>query len=762
MSTDRHFAHGENFKCLLCFLDQVSAEDVNRANMKIIEESNLSLIRGGLELRLLLDKRELEEPETLLLLCAMAYARGSTAEKIHVLYYLMCSELLDANKFKRFRVKNSHKALRRRVIVLKKTYGGHCEASSTRILYEVSKHPSKKIVSRAALLLRLLKATNQETTQPDIDVAYIEEKRIENEIVLGSKGTNKRLRQIIEHGDASDGPRDKRSSAVLALTLSSNLDDFYAHLLQLYDDTPVNLDELYLHAFRTWIPQLSHGLNRKKRKGVINMLHSLLFISLREKRRFEALQIVNALLHHTSTHGKESWRLLIFQRYLSEEMDVKGFSSDLYQKFVDHLSDADKQVYLTLKFDVLVAHSRFAHALTLTDKLSIPEFHESVAIWLKTVEARLTILLIYMKQSVIVAILLEQLSKLSETSVKAAAGKTISEITRSLLRTVSKRFPIHLPLLKSLAALFLTMILAFEGSNVADLTLGEFRTIKLLIPDTAYAEKVTAVSVLAHKAGNLRLASRLLAALHSVQGSPCNSWEVWCCLGQLEMSRDNPVLGSTYLRTALRLAEKETGKANSFGSCLLFYGFSLHLQGLFEVAEGLYKAAQTIFKSNRNTSMYVLAKIAHAFLLWKSEAFEAAITVLQEAEEVLDSLLSIDRNNTVTLLYSALLATYGELGEMDKADYYFHQKLKKRINETRVAEGTTTIKAVLAAESWAVWRMTIAKVADIDLLDAISICLLPFPSTGEENVTVDEKTRGYLKRTWSLKVSRHLYALGDE
>ena len=752
---DQHFEHGDSFKCLLCFANEASVAGLERSRRAIKEESANSVVQGGLELKLLMDKRELEEPEALLLLFAGAYTSESTAETTHVYYHLLCSEFLDERKFKRFRVNNSNKALRRRLALLRKKYGADCTDSESRVLNEVSKHPVHVLSKRAGSILETIRKVNSEEVEglnflPSSVVAD----PIEAKIVVKAKSNKKRLRKIFSRRERNDNAVTTRSSALTMVRMASNLDDFYAHFLQLYDDSQVDLEALYVHAFQSWIPQLSRGQSRelspKCRRHLLNMLQSLLFISLREKRRFEALRLVHVLLQNTTTQHRNHWRLLVFKQYLSEEMDEKVFGNDLYVKFVDNLSFDDKHMYACLKFDVLVKHSRFVQALELTENIAMPFFKRSLAVWIKTTTCRLKILLVYMKETEIRQVVGDQLHKLrGEKENDKKSGSRLSELVQELVSEVSKRLPVHLPWLQSTFALLVTCTCAFEGQKAAALARKGLEQAKMTVSPETYANSLRVCALMAHDAGNLKLAQCLIAAMLREYGMEAFCWEIRSCLGLLEVSRDNAVKAADHLREAVIMAEQEKGRSASFGFCILFYAYSLQLQGKFHSAERLYKLAFDLFKSGRNLSMCARSLFALATLMWKCHAWDAAIVFLNKAERLIPYLAGREVGNPVTSIYGALAASHSQLGDKILADYYF-KKLALHSIDVRIAEGTATVELYRTVKSWDEWLNAVSLAGSLDHLDGITRCLLPFPSTGEQNMVLEDKHSATLFKTWNL------------
>ena len=751
-----HFEHGDSFKCLLCFAYEASVTELERSRRAIKEESANSLVQGGLELKLLMDKRELEEPEALILLFADAYTNESTAETTHVYYHRLCSEFLHENKFKRFRVNNSNKALRRRLAPLRKKYGTDCADSANRVLYEVSKHPVHVLTGRAGSILETIRKVNSEGVEGlNFLPSSVMADPIEAKIVVRARSNKKRLRKIFSRRERNDNAVTKGSSSLAMLRLASNLDDFFAHFLQMYDDSQVDLEALYVHAFQCWIPQLSGDqsseVSPKDRRNLLNMLQSLLFISLREKRRFEALRLVHVLLQNTAIQYRNYWRLLVIKQYLSEEMDEKVFGNDLYVKFADNLSFDDKHMYACLKFDVLVKHSRFVQALELSANISVSLFQSSLAVWIKTMECRLKILLVYMKETEICQMVEDQLLKLrGEKENDKKSGSKLSELVQELVSEVSKRFPVHLPWLQSTVALLVTCIDAFEGQEAAALARKGFELTKVVVPSETYRNSLKVCALMAYDAGNLKLAQCLLTTILKEFGKEAFCWEIRSCLGLLEASRDNVVQAADHLEEAVILAEMEKGRSASFASCILFYAYSLQLQEKFRSAEGLYMFALGLFKADRNPSMCVRTLFALATLMWKCQAWEAAIKVLCRAELLLPSLAGREVGNPKASLYAALAASHGMAGHKRHADHYF-RKLAVNVIDARVAEGTSTFQLYIAVNSWAEWLQAVSLAGPVDHLDGITRCLLPFPSTGEQNMVLEDKHDATIFRAWSLK-----------
>ena len=754
---DQHFEHGDSFNCLLCFTNEASEVELERSRLAIEEESANSVVQGGLKLKLLMDKRELEETEALLLLFAGAYTNESTAETTHVYYHLLCSEFLDKSKFKRYRVNNSNKALRRRLALLRKKYGADCADSASRVLNEVSKHPVHVLSKRAGSILETIRKVNSEEVEGlNFLPSSIVADPIEASIVVRAKSNKKRLRKIFSRSERNDDAVTTRSSALAMLRLASNLDDFYAHFLQLYDDSQVDLEALYVHAFQCWIPQLSRGHSRegspKCRRHLLNMLQSLLFISLREKRRFEALRLVHVLLQNTTAQYRNRWRLLVFKQYLSEEMDEKVFGNDLYVKFIDNLGLDDKNMYISLKFDTLVKYSRFVQALELTDRITMPLLKDNLAVWIKTMQCKLKILLVYMKQCPIQELILDQLAKVREVPQIVQAPNSLSEIVLELIFEVSKKFPVHFPWLRKIATLLLIIICAIEGREAAEQTRQKLHTVRMPISDEAYADEITACALIAHEAGNLRLTESLLAVLLRNTGNQGLSCETITCIGLLEVSRDKTALASNHLQHAVCLAEKERGRSKSFGFCILFYAYSLHLQGKVYSSERLYKAAFSLFEGCRNISFCMRTLFALATLMWKSKAWEAAIAILKKAESFVPSVIGKEIGNPVTCVYGALAASYGKIGNDSLADEYFNKMACHLIN-SRLAEGTGTAKLVRSVTTWAEWLDAVSLAGTLDHLDGITRGLLPLPSTGEQNMILDGRHDATLFKTWSLETT---------
>lgn len=752
MRLSNHFNHGGGYRCLLCVKELQREEDLAQAAAKTVEETALSTRLGGLELKLLMDKRELEESELLMLLCACACS--DITEKIHAYYYIFGAEVLGTAKFKRFRTNNSNKALRRKIRLVEKDYGSirssdnltvsQCDS----ILYEVSKHPIEKLVERSRSVLDSLKRIYDAHEEIRLEVSKFGQvaEGVSRDISIagniaagGRQRAKKRISDALDYGTTGRQESQSRSPSATAgpLMLSADLDDFFSHFLVQYDDTTVELDKVYLEAFTKWIPQLAVGAQGRKRQ-ILNMLKSLVFMSIREKKRYEALRIVKVLLRHLDKDTVDYWRFKLFNQYLSEEVDKNTFTSDLYHQFVNCMSSHDRQIYLSLRFDALIKGSSFVHALDLAGRLSIPELHTNVGVWIRTVECCLTINLLYMQKSNIATVLSQQLDVILKAPAQTMEEEPkISRILKQLVAAVSKRFPIHLRLLKNVSALALTVVCAFEGQEAAEKTRKELEQLRLEVSLSSLVEKLKACGFLAFDAGNLQLAKRLLDAAVKSSDARSVGWEVWCYLGQLEAQRGNLADASKYLLQATELAEEHLGRSNSFGRCLLFYAHALQLQGNLYAAEQLYEQAYALFKAHRNYSMLALCLFAHATLLWKSQAWEASFELLYEAEESLPALRGREKRNQSVVVFAALTASHGECGNAGLTDHY-RKKTKRCLEQERLGEFSSACKMLLEVTTWDEWRSAVLVVSP-DYMKLIGMCLYPMPSTGDHNAVVIEE-----------------------
>lgn len=750
---DYHFEHGDSFTCVVCLLEQVSAKDIKGAQASILEENKLSLVQGGLELKLLMDKRELEEPELLLLLCAAAFARTSIADTVHAYYYLLCTELLDVSKFKRFRLKNTNKALRRRLAQLKKTYNLDSKLMNTLMLQVVSKHPAQKLVLRAKAVLNVVRNMVEESvgTLPKVDQIVADPEPFELSVLPGKKRTNKHLRIVFRrnYGEVSDEKR--RSTALALLSLASNLDDFYAHFLQQYDNSPVELEELYLYAFGDIIPKLaSKELLSSEKQGVMNKLRSLLFISLREKRRFEAFNIVKVLLQHTAKNTNDYWRLVVFERYLSDEVDVRSFANDLYQKFMDQLTFEDKQLYLSLKFDVLVKYSRFSKALELSNSFSIPKLHLSVGVWMKVLECRLAILLIHTQEAAIVKLLLEEVLKIDQNIYEELVKETrVSSLLKQLVSLVEQRYPVYTCLLTPISALLLVIVSAFEDIQTAETTRLLLHKKRISIPKVVLAQKLKTYMLLAFEAGNYPLAWRLGVAVGDLDRKSHCDWEVMSCLGQLEASESNLVKAKRYHVGVLPVVERAKGRNNSYAFCLLCYGHELFLENRLLAAETLFTEAFAIFESNRNYANCALCLFLKVMLLWKSESWEASLLLLGESERLLKEYAGKDKRHQIAAVYTALAHTNHRCGNPQAADHYKEKAIQYLEKESYGAD-CSTIQALKKCGSWAKWEEALAAKYGDSFLDLVPYLFYPGPSVGIEELAIAADSNSFVRKGFAL------------
>ena len=734
----RHFRHAASARCLVCFLDQVGQEELDRAAEVIKRENRLVMERGGLELKLLMDKRVLEESETLLLLCASAYAANEKAEKIYVYYYVLCSKLRDMKKFKRFRDTHSYNNLRRRLRQLRKTYG-----KSNAVLYQLSKHPMNKIVERALTVLFTLERMQVEQLSSVLTRATVHDAAefgaefpANGQVMLN---VNKRQRDSKE--GAWSNVLDLPSHPVPG-------DDFFYHHLQQYDELNVDLRELYNQAFRWWIPSLARATAEEKRK-LIQMLKSLLFISIKEKQKPEALRIAQVLLENTRKDENDYWRLHLYASYLSEDIGIETFECDLYQKFVDHLTFSDKQIYLSMKFDVLLRFSRFALAKEVADAIEPPHLRQHLGVWIRMLECKLIFPFVHANKAAIETILEEQISKVGGLSEKRShSDVALSEVFIGLVKAVSKSYPIHLSFLKKLGALFLTIVCGFEGKQAAEDTMKAFSEHGLSIPQEMYTEKLISCALLAFEAGNMKLTQRLGLAYSSANHNHEDAWQLLCCLGQLEASQNNAPKAEKHLKSSLDLVLQHRGKSNSYAFCLLVYAHTIFLQGKLREAEILLKQCMETFKRHRSQSNYILAAFTYVMVLWKTQAWEAAIDLLSESEKMLDTIRGKDQRHQAAAVYTALAFSHFELGDMVRADEY-QKKLFMYVDREQFGVDSPTISACKQCSTWKEWVDTLTASVP-NHLDLVSFLIYPGPSTGTEQFALDEEETASLQTAWTL------------
>lgn len=741
---DCHFAHGAAFSCLLCFLENADSSELVAARESIRLENVRAKEQGGLELKLLMDKRALEEVETLLLLCSNAFAAYAKAETVYVYYYLLCSQLMHKAKFKRYRDTHSYNSLRRKLKKLREIYGG-----ASTVLQEISRHPMNKVAGRSVKILQILERKQLDRAEKVLEVV------VEDVGVRSDRGRNswadagKRRREVVDGKES-----DASGTWIRALEVpqhAAQCEDFYYHHLQQYDERKVDLCELHSQAFKVWIPRLEKATEEEK-ATLVHMLKSLLFISIKEKQKLEALSIAKVLLRHISKEEDDHWRFQAYADYLADDMDTKSFTCDLYQKFVDHLTFNDQQIYLSLKFEVLVKYSRFAVAKEIADIISIPNLGQNLSVWIRLLECRLTVPFIHSDRAAIHSILQEQVVKMCGPAFAPAEDSPLSHSFTLLVASVATSYPIHLSFLTKLGALFVIIVCGFDGRQAAEETRKSFERHGLAIPISTYADRLISSSLLAFEAGNFKLTQRLgLAYLQAVEGNNEeheDAWQVWSVLGQLEASRHNPAQAVKYLERALKLVVQARGKSNSYAFCLLTYAHVLYLQGRLYVAERLNKRALQIFRSNRCHANSALGLFAQAQVLWKSQAWEAAIQLLNESEGMVGSFRGRDKRHQPAAIYTALAFSHYECGNMEDADRY-QQKLFAFLDHEKYGTDSATIVACRQCSTWKEWVDTLKEHAP-NYLDLVSFLIYPGPSTGADNMSLDSDEAATLQAAWTV------------
>ena len=745
-----HFDHGESFTCLVCFLEQTNEDDIKGAQQEILNEYASSQQQGGLELKLLMDKRELEEAEVLLLLCASSFGSSHNSDLVHAYYFLLCALVLDKSKFKRFRVNNTNRSLRRRIQHLKKAYGIDPKdiQSSKRVLQSVSKHPINKVAERAAVILKTLKLIYEEDSLHCAELAERADPKankrtrhvspkIASTTAKHANKTRRAQRGSVSEPPARGGantevttvasrdgcrnlekeithvskykttcaPMDKDKCVTFVMQLK-DVSDFDVHFLQQFDQFNVDVDRASEIALLDWIPKIG-TLEGEQRESRLNILKSLFFILFRQKRYFEAARIVNCIMKWTVQETEDYWRFLMYKLYLDQELHKVSQSSDLYHRFMTHLHVVDRQIFLSLKFDALVKFGRWYKAEKVAMALTVPKVESSFGAWMKVLTSKMVLPLAYGQRDVLLRILLKEIHSLNirhnlRDSVEAVGTKKadLLLVACELLTAIAKAYPIHRFLLADICGVLWTAVFAFEGKEAATAfsqkaQINGLPLDKRSCMDTMHSFAQTCLAV-----GNGRDSSILYTELHFA--FQVAEWEVLLYMGKIKTMQNTLVDALYLLSSAVKAAEMRFGRANSYALALTFFSVAAELNGSRGLAENSCGEAIEINKTHRNYAGLALSRYVYACLLMQSGAIEAAIHVLSQNLADITRIRGKEKHYQVSATLTALSASYFLLGDNDQADSY-HRRCCIYIVDEKFCIDLPDLRSFLCCETYTEW-----------------------------------------------------------
>ena len=721
--TSVHFDHGSGFQCVYCFLEKLGKEDIDAARRVIAQEEAMSTQRGGLLLKLLMDKRQLEEPEALMLLCASSFAACAgvkRSEFVYVLYHILCSKWLDMDSCKRFKTSNSYKSLRRRVRILKSVYGDDEKGGPQHLARTISKYPVDKLRERAAVILGIVKLLFEEKE------TVISGRIFENTAQKGgypdgtsNAGETGNPRYVVasegERGTGSEISRKRRNSRVAGKPTGSNtqhsiqhsecelglseVSGFYDHFVCQYDSLKADVEKVYEKALLQWIPNAAL-VPERERKLLLNSLKSLFFIALKNQRYFEAQRILTCVLQWTETSTQDYWRFMVYQLFLNRELHRLSKTSDLYNRFMLHLHEIDKQIFLSLKVEELAEHSRWKRAEITSQHLVVPRIEASVGAWIKVLKTKLMLSFVYDRVPTLLKLLNDELNRLEGQTVRDTTPDNLASASIKLMTTISQRFPIHLFLLSDIVQALWSIILTFEGKAKAEYFSRVLRPYGLSTHSSHVKGTVHQLARHCFNAGNGQAASMLYREL--THEWKVTDWEILLHVGKLSIMRKEWDRAIEVLTRALNVAEEHFGCGNSYATVLCFYSAAAQMQKRYALAEKTCIAAAKIYESLRNANGLALARYVKACLLIRLNAFEATIHELKKVLECFVLIRGKDKHFEVTATLTALSASYFLLGNNEQANL-FHRRCCASVREEKFGEDHPDRNLFLSCRKYGQW-----------------------------------------------------------
>ena len=675
-----HFAHGNEFYCLVCLLERVSPPMLLDAEEKVTAEASRK--EEDKALKQLYNKRKMDDVENLLLLASNAFVTSLSGQvpRTYLLYYSMASTVIPP-AFKRFDNGSGYRTLRRRLAGLTKLYG-----RSRRVLEEVSKHPFDTLLVRAKTILQVLKSCHEE---PSFKVALtLSVPRVESELSKGS-GASERL-SVSNKGviQALSRPAEvvvkrgmKRTASFLGVGASTWSETSFGSFGQ-DQVSREEFDSLYAAATEEWIPNLAKA-SKEDGEMYLRLLKSLFMMSLRLGVTDESHRLLEAILTKIDKDDKDKERFIAFRTFLASGAITVTRAKDLYQRVVANLSDLDKQVCLSLKFEVMVKYGRWAVAKELHGSFRIPKFLESVRTWARMLECSISFALLNGDEAVIQKTLWDQLEDMSGGAIQRDETTSLSEIMRRIFMVVKVRFPIHVGFVSDIASLFVVVVLAFEGVDSSDKLRQWLFHAGFKVSAKEYSSQVQRCAHGCFEAGNMTHAFQLFKVLIDRDEA---TWEVWLAVGQLETMQGKYTDAERYLARAVSEAEKNLGRSSTYAWALLFYANLLTLMGYFATPERLYLEAIRVYEEDRNLVGHISAKCCYGCLLRKRGAEELSIKLLVDMLASVTQIYGKDTRSQVAIVYTGLSADYYLQGNFEEADRY-HVKCVNHILEQRVGEG---------------------------------------------------------------------------
>ena len=680
-----HFPHGKCFACIVCTMQRITPTMLSDVKHKASEESTAK--ETNKPLQELFNKRTLGDTEKLLLLAASAYTTSLSGKtpRTYLFYYWLSAKLLPGG-FKRFESDTSYRKLRRRLTVLEKQYG-----ASNAVLRVASKFPFASLASRSSMILQVLQSCHEE---PSFEVAKVLDSS-PNEAELASKsgGASQRpftgiKRKHVANALARDKPESERSSTkrhVPIASIHSAQSKSLATLMSSNSRMEVAGQEyrtMYATALNGWIPKLRNASDEEA-EGYLRMLKPIFVMSLRMGSASESQQLLNGILSNLDKQNKEYQRFVAFQGIIAPTTSsVKG-ENDLYQRLVVNLSDLDRQVCLSLKFESLVKYGRWAAAKDLVHAFKIPKFLESVHTWIRMLECSIRFSLLYSNKEAIRETLYEQLEEISRVKIVRDSSTALSSVIKQIVSIVKGSYPIHSGFLRSILALLVVVVLSFEGRTSANKLRIWLSQAGFNVPEMDYFVQVQHCAHSCFEAGNLALALELYEELIRQNEA---TWDVWMAVGQLETVAGNHDVAEDHLCRAVQEAQKNLGKASTYAWALLFAANLHFLRGYFATPERLYIEALRVFEEDRNLVGVVTAKSCYACLLRRMGSVELSKNLNLSCLDALPHLRGKDARSQVSIVYTSLSADYYLQDNMGEADKY-HRKCVANILDQRIGEG---------------------------------------------------------------------------
>ena len=730
-----HFDHGNAFVCAVCVLEKTMDIDLERIQQTVTTEMSILTSdpnvssQPSTELKESFERRSLEDTELVLLLIAQAYSdqfQNTTAETVYLFYYTLAKRL-QLRAFKRFKSSNSYQSLRRRLSNLRSTYGG-----GEVVLQVVCKHPVAKVACRAATLLNTIKAMHEEPiSEATAALMRLQQKRISERRRRKKRRVESKSGTVLSQQSERDATsKETPKSALPLVEYLDSMDEyvgFSLHHQQRYFTQGFDLDSALLTALQDWIPLLDHRRpSSTNGLAILNKLKSLFFIALGCGRIREAGKILSVVIRNIRKTDPDYWRFFSFQLFVEESTHRVSFDGDLYQRMVAHISPLERQIYMSLRFELLVKYSRFTIAKGVAKGFVLPDFSEDLAAWVRLLQCSLTLPLVFDEKFSVEKILSEALTQLA-SKVQGQAfipkGGGIAKLVAYLFTNVTKFFPVHLPFLGDLGALCIVVVTVFESEVAAKQVQEHMDDLGLCLT----AERVTAeifhFAKLSFEAGTLSVTSSLLEALHK-RKDYLIEWELHLFTGQVKTMLGDHQEAEVLLIRATQGAESSLGTSNSYARCLVYQANAKALQGHYHGASVMYDEAKRIFKVHRNSLGVFKAAYLTAALLRKSMALEMSTKVLEEVLPFQEEVIGKDSRFEALLVFSSLATNFHLQGRRSLSNKW-HRKGLQYVTEHKGTEVHPGTKIFLSCSTIEEWIQYLKNTAGLDFSDMFVYFVYP-------------------------------------